>query len=45
MKQMHGSITQTVAACAVIVLLIATGSACFPAVEKVELSNIVFYVA
>ena len=45
MKQMHGSITQTVVASAAIVLLILTGSVFSLAAEKGEVSKAVFYVA
>ena len=45
MKQMNGSRTKSVVASAVIVLLIATGSAFSLAAEKGETSKAVIYVA
>ena len=45
MKRMNGSITKSVAASAVIVLLIVTGSVFSLAAEKGETSKAVFYVA
>ena len=45
MQQMNGSIIQSIVASAVIVLLIATGSAFSLAAEKGEASKVVFHVA
>jgi hypothetical protein len=45
MKKLNGSITKSVAAAAVIVLLIATGSVFSLAEEKAGISTVVFYVA
>jgi hypothetical protein len=45
MKQMNGSITKSVVASAVIVLLIVTGSAFSLSAEKGEISKAVFYVS
>ena len=45
MKQMHGSITKSVAASAILILLIVTGSVFSLAEEKAGVSKVVFYVA
>jgi hypothetical protein len=45
MKQMNRSITKSVVASVIIVLLIVTGSVLSLAEEKTDVSKVVFYVA